>query len=243
MLVRPTATPTTSWRRWLAALLVVPTLLAAPVGLRRETAAQPRPDERARNADAPPGIGRPVTISRMPEGLGLGASTSEISARIRARWGTEYAPLLTGWNAAWYPGPLRIVPGRFLQRRCGRAALAPICQGTVVRSATASMIEVVAFRERVFRVSVTLPEAPDYRLQARHMLDALREKYGPPSPGPRWQDGETELLFSEIGPAWPATLQYTDVRGSQELESGVQAFIDAENARIRARSLTTPRGY
>lgn len=187
--------------------------------------------------------GRVVPISRMPEGFTLGASKADISYQIRTRWGLDYAALNVVWDPNWYPGPGRTISGRFTRRRCGGTALAHICEGTILRSATASMIEILAFQDRVFRISITLPEVPDYGIQSLNMMQTLRDKYGPPSRGSRWHDGETELMFSQIGSAWPARLHYTDIRGGQEVENAARAFVAAEQARIRARSLQTPRGY
>ena len=186
---------------------------------------------------------RTVPISRTPEGFTLGRRTSEIFEHARERWGSDYMAVQV-WDRYWYPYGRRTVSGRFTQRRCGKAlAYAPICEGTILRSTSASNIEIVAFQGRVFRISVTLPEVPDYRLQSQNMMNVLRQKYGPPSPGSRWQDGETELVFSEIGPAWPAVLHYSDVRGTEQVERAAQEFAEAEAARIKARSLRTPRGY
>jgi hypothetical protein len=221
---------------------VVVAAIAAPAvhdGARaQEVASAQRTYERPLSGD-----GRGVPISRTPEGFTLGASKADISYQIRTRWGLDYAALNVVWDPYWYPGSGRTISGRFTRRRCGGTALAQICEGTILRSATASMIEILAFQDRVFRISITLPEVPDYGIQSLNMMQTLRDKYGPPSRGSRWHDGETDLVFSQIGSAWPARLHYTDIRGGQEVENAARAFVAAEHARIRARSLQTPRGY
>ena len=221
---------------------VVLAVIAAPAlhdtARAQELVNAPRPYERSLSGD-----GRVVPISRTPEGFTLGASKADISYLIRTRWGLDYAALNVVWDPYWYSGSGRTISGRFTRRRCGGTALAQICEGTILRSATASMIEILTFQDRVFRISITLPEVPDYGIQSLNMMQTLRDKYGPPLRGSRWHDGETELVFSHIGPAWPARLHYTDIRGGQEVENAARAFVAAEHARMRARSLQTPRGY
>jgi hypothetical protein len=105
------------------------------------------------------------------------------------------------------------------------------------------MIEVVSFRDRVFRISIALPEAPDYRLQSQHMLDLLRAKYGPPSQAGRWRDEVTELIFDDLISGRPALLHYTDIRQSAEANRAAQTFVEDEIARVRQRSMRAPKEY
>lgn len=187
---------------------------------------------------------REPSISRTPEGLPLGGRKAQVLEQIRARWGSDYLPINSVWDSRWYPRATRTAFTRFLQRNCGSgAAVAPICEGTIVRSSTASMIEVVSFRDRVFRISIALPDAPDYRLQSQHMMDLLRAKYGPPSRNAQWRDEVTELTFDNLISGRPALLHYTDIRHSAEAHRAAQKFIDEEVARVRQKSMRAPKEY
>ena len=184
------------------------------------------------------------SISRTPEGLLLGGRKAQVLEQIRARWGSEYLPINSVWDSRWYPRATRTAFARFLPRRCGfGAVVAPICEGTIVRSSTASMIEVVSFRDRVFRISIALPEAPDYRLQSQHMMDLLRTKYGPPSRAAQWRDEVTELAFDDRISGQPALLHYTDIRQSAEANRAAQNFTEEEVARVRQKSMRAPKQY
>jgi hypothetical protein len=213
--------------------------------LQRATVAQPLSDDRAKEQHQVPVVPRGVTISRTPEGFRLGARKSEISDQMQMKWGMEYMPLNIVWDKNWYPNGARTTSGRFTRRRCVWELNVPACEGTVLRSTTASMIEIVAFQDRVFRISITLPAASDYRLQSENMLALLRQKYGPPTQGSRWRDELTELIFDRpvVNPGWPPTLHYIDVSRNAEVERAADRFIQEQKAAIRAKSLLVPKGY
>ena len=213
----------------------------------RAAVAQPSvEDGRGRDGGGHPSAAPRLTaISRTPEGLRLSASKAEIVDQISRRWGIEYMPLPVVWNSYWYPRATRAASGRFLPRRCFYLNVL-ICEGTILQSTTASMIEVVAFRDRVFRISITLPVVPDYRLQTQNMLALLRQKYGPPSRDLRWRDESTELIFDNpivISPGMPATLHYVDVGRNTEVQRIAHKLVEDRNAEQRARSLVAPKGY
>ena len=214
---------------------------ATPYGV----AQQLRDEDRARDdAGHPSASPRFTAISRTPEGLRLSASKAEIVDQISRRWGIEYMPLPVVWNSYWYPRATRAASGRFLPRRCFDLNVL-ICEGTILQSTTASMIELVTFRDRVFRISITLPAAPDYRLQTQNMLALLRQKYGPPSRDLRWRDESTELIFESpiVSPGMPATLHYVDIGRNTEVQRIAHKLIEDRNAAQRARSLVAPKGY
>ena len=225
--------------------LVLIALVAGVAPYRAAVAQQLLDDGRVRDdavhASAAP---RLMEISRTPEGLKLGASKGEIVDQISRRWGIEYMPLHVVWNSYWYPRATRTASGRFLPRRCFDLHVL-ICEGTILQSTTASMIEVVTFRDRVFRISITLPVAPDYRLQTQNMLGLLRQKYGPPSRDLRWRDESTELIFESpmVSPGMPATLHYVDVGRNTEVQRIAHKLVEDRNAEQRARSLVAPKGY
>jgi len=97
----------------------------------------------------------------------------------------------------------------------------------------------------VFRISITLPVVPDYRLQSENMMELLRQKYGPQSRGSRWRDELTELTFDSpiISPGSPPTLHYVDISRNAEVERVAQKLVEDRNAEIRARSFLAPKGY
>ena len=227
-----------------AALFVV--ALAATAVSYRAAVAQQLPDDRIR-LDAPQASAAPrmVAISRTPEGFRLGARKSEIFDQMSLRWGIDYMPANVAWSSYWYPRAVRTTSGRFMPRRCFDELNIPICEGTLLQSTTASMIEIVAFQDRVFRISITLPAAPDYRLQSQNMLSLLRQKYGPPSRDSRWRDELTELIFESpmISPGVPATLHYVDISRSTEAQRIAHQLVEDRNAERRARSLVAPKGY
>ena len=233
--------------RVVTAILVVVALFAGAVPSRDAAAQQLQlPDERIRR-DAPQVSAAPriVAISRTPEGFRLGARKSEIVDQMSLRWGVDYMPLNVLWSSYWYPRAVRTASGRFTPRRCFEELNIPICEGTILRSTTASMIEIVAFQDRVFRISITLPAAPDYPLQAQNMLSLLRQKYGPPSRDLRWRDELTELIFDSpiISPGVPASLHYVDIGRNAEVQRVVHKLIEDRHAERRARSLVAPKGY
>jgi hypothetical protein len=197
--------------------------------------------------DAPQASAAPriMAISRTPEGFRLGARKSEIFDQMSLKWGIDYMPSNVLWSSYWYPRAFRTASGRFMPRRCVEELNIPICEGTILRSTTASMIELVSFQDRVFRISITLPAAPDYRLQSQNMLSLLRQKYGAPSRESRWRDELTELIFESpmISPGVPATLHYVDLSRNTEAERVVHKLIEDRNAERRARSLVAPKGY
>lgn len=185
-----------------------------------------------------------LVISRTPEGITLGGSKADVLKQIKAHWGSDYLPLNIVWNPYWYPRSARSSSGRFSQRNCGGSAThVPICEGTILRSTTTSLIEILTFQDRVFRIIITLPSAPDYRLQAQNMMDLLRQKYGTPSQGSRWRDSQTELSLHDLTPGWPTTLQYDDLALNAEVQRGAERFIEARKADIEKRSRQVPRGY
>ncbi len=233
-------------RTYAAVTACIVVLLASDALLQRGTVAQQLPPARASEPQPQASaIPRIVAISRTPEGFRLGARKAEIFDQMRTKWGIDYMPLNVVWDRYWYPSNVRTSSGRFTMRRCIGDLNIPICEGTVLRSTTASMIEIVAFQDRVFRISITLPAASDYRLQAENMLALLRQKYGPPAQGPRWRDEVTELIFDRpiVSPGWPPTLHYVDVSRNAEVRSTAEKLIQQRDAEIRARSLLVPRGY
>ena len=231
-------------RVFIASLVVI--ALAAGAVPYDAAVAQQSPDNRIRH-DAPQASAAPrmVAISRTPEGFRLGARKSEIFDQMSLRWGIDYRPLNGAWSSYWYPRAVRTISGRFTPRRCFEELNIPICEGTILQSTTASMIEIVAFQDRVFRVSITLPAAPDHRLQSQNMLRLLRQKYGPPSRDLRWRDELTELTFETpiISPGVPATLHYVDIGRNAEAQRVVHNLIEDRDAARRLRSLVAPKGY
>ena len=232
-------------RHVLLACVVALALAGGAVPHRTANAQELRDDRIRRDAPQASAAPRIVTISRTPEGFRLGARKSEIFDQMRLRWGVDYMPLNVAWSSYSYPRAVRTASGRFTTRRCFDDLNIPMCEGTILRSTTASMIEIVAFQDRVFRISITLPAAPDYRLQSQNMLGLLRQKYGPPSRESRWRDELTELVFESpiISPGVPATLHYVDVSLNAEVQRIVHQLVEAQNAERRARSLVAPKGY
>jgi hypothetical protein len=230
--------------RFVIASLVMFALAAGTVP-EQAAVAQQLPNDQVRQ-DAPQASAAPriVAISRTPEGFKLGAPKSDIFDQMSLRWGSDYGPLNVLWSSYWYPRAARTTSGRFTPRRCFEELNVPLCEGTILRSTTASMIEIVAFQDRVFRISITLPAAPDYRLQSQNMLSLLRQKYGP-SRDSRWRDELTELTFESpmITPGVPATLHYVDISRNTEAQRIVHKLIEDRNAERRARSLVAPKEY
>jgi hypothetical protein len=244
MFMRSMASPNNSRAGLLALGALLLTTIVTHAVVQTGAAEQPSPKAEIGNDRTPAVVVQKPSISRTPEGLPLGGRKAQVLEQIRAKWGSDYLPINSVWDSRWYPRATRTAFARFLPRRCGFGpAVAPICEGTVVRSSTASMIEVVSFRDRVFRISIALPEAPDYRLQSQHMMDLLRAKYGPPAQAARWRDEATELTFDNLVSGLPALLHYTDIRHSAEADRAAQKFIEEEVARVRQKSMRAPKEY